>query len=97
MNNKTGILTFNGIVKWAYGSILINIILLILFANITENSIISLVATAITYAYQLTFAYFLYDFFSNYKIDFDNLNVNDFKIIFLLTLDVVFIMIAMFY
>lgn len=97
MNNRTSIFTYNGIVKWAYTSIFINIALLILFANVSENSVIALIATAVTYAYHFTFAYFLYDFFSIYKLDLDNLDYNDFKIIFLLILDAAFILIAVFY
>lgn len=97
MNNRTSILTYNGIVKWAYTSIFVSIALLILFTNVSENSAIALIATAIAYAYQFTFAYFLYDFFSIYKLDIDNLNYGDFKIIFLLILDAAFILIAVFY
>lgn len=97
MNNRTSILTYNGIVKWAYTSIFVSIALLILFTNVSENSAIALIATAIAYAYQFTFAYFLYDFFSIYKLDIDNLNYSDFKIIFLLILDAAFILIAVFY
>lgn len=97
MNNRTSILTYSGIVKWAYTSIFVSIALLILFTNVSENSVIALIATAIAYAYQFTFAYFLYDFLSIYKLDIDNLNYGDFKIIFLLILDAAFILIAVFY
>lgn len=97
MNNRTSILTYSGIVKWAYTSIFVSIALLILFTNVSENSVIALIATAIAYAYQFTFTYFLYDFFSIYKLDIDNLNYGDFKIIFLLILDAAFILIAVFY
>ena len=89
MNNRTSILTYSGMVKWAYTSIFVSIALLILFTNVSENSVIALIATA--------FAYFLYDFFSIYKLDIDNLNYSDFKIIFLLILDAAFILIAVFY
>lgn len=97
MNNRTSILTYSDMVKWAYTSIFVSIALLILFTNVSENSVIALIATAIAYVYQFTFAYFLYDFFSIYKLDIDNLNYGDFKIIFLLILDAAFILIAVFY
>lgn len=97
MNNRISILTYSGIVKGAYTSIFVSIALLILFTNVSENSVIALIATAIAYAYHFTFAYFLYDFFSIYKLDIDNLNYGDFKIIFLLILDAAFILIAVFY